>query len=98
MKENHRPYIGHIIKRAWAEESGQKVDGIALIGGRGIAAHLTKPEAFALADRIVDAAEHLPDPVKVRQPRRIASASGPQLTAADGTEEPPLPTSPAESE
>ncbi|UYQ78079.1 hypothetical protein OF385_02600 [Glutamicibacter sp. JL.03c] len=98
MQENHRPYIGHIFKRAWTEDSGQKVDGIALIGGRGIAAHLTKPEAFALADRIVDAAEHLPDPAKVRQAQRSALATRPRLTAADGTEEQPLPTSPAESE
>lgn len=97
MQPDFRPHISRIYKDVWNTRGGEHINGIVLFGFSGIAAHLTKAEAFALADRIVDAAEQLPEPVTVRriesqtrQAQRIASASGPRLTAADGTEEQPL--------
>lgn len=83
MREYRRPYIGHILHRTWTEDSGQAIDGLSLICGQGIAAHLTKPEAYALANRIVDAADKLPDEQTSRPaitaPQNDTSASRTQL-------------------
>lgn len=105
MQPDFRPHISRIYKDVWNTRSGEHISGIVLFGYSGIAAHLTKSEAFALADRIVDAAENLPDLEPVRRIeshgnniQRISTVTRPRLTAADGTEEIPLPTSPAESE
>lgn len=59
---SNRPYIGDIKPYTWNRlNNGECVPGL-LIGGRiGIAAHVTKTEAYALADWIVDAADKLPD-------------------------------------
>lgn len=98
MKE--RPYIGHILPRAWGDATGRKIEGLTLVGANGIAAHLTRPEAYELANRIVDAAEQLPEPRNApKRPTPPQPAYAPRtraLTAADGTEEPRLPATPAD--
>lgn len=62
MASRDRPYIGAIKPYTWKPRKGtDPVPGLLLGGAAGIAAHLTKAEAFDLANRIVDAAEQLPD-------------------------------------
>ncbi|MGP5032147.1 hypothetical protein ACTXJG_12040 [Glutamicibacter arilaitensis] len=105
MESNFRPHISRIYPDVWNTRGGERINGIVLFGFSGIAAHLTPAECFSLADQLVDAAERLPSPAEVirtearrRKAQRKPSLHSPRLTAADGTEEPPLETTPAESE
>lgn len=60
---DRRPYIGRIWQHTWKDRStGEHTPGIALGAAHGIAAHLTGPEALALADQLVDLAEQLTQP------------------------------------
>ena len=90
MESDFRPYISRIYPDAWNTRSGNHVNGVVLFGYSGIAAHLTKSEAFALANRIVDAAEQLPDPPAPRHlqshgphAQQITSATRLRPTAAE---------------
>ncbi|MGP5049112.1 hypothetical protein [Glutamicibacter ardleyensis] len=103
MESDFRPHISRIYPDAWNTRSGNHVNGVVLFGYSGIAAHLTKSEAFALANRIVDAAEQLPDPPAPRHLQshglhiqQMISAPRSRLVAADGTEEKPLPVTQAD--
>ncbi|MGP5265248.1 hypothetical protein [Glutamicibacter arilaitensis] len=59
---SRRPYIGKIWEHAWTDDrTGEQTPGIKLGGASGIAAHLTKDEAYSLANDIVDAADKLPE-------------------------------------
>lgn len=59
---DRRPYIGRIWQYTWKDRAtGEHTPGIALGGGGGLAAHLTKDEAYSLANDIVDAADKLPE-------------------------------------
>ncbi|GGJ72864.1 hypothetical protein [Glutamicibacter ardleyensis] len=96
MANNRRPYIGHILHRSWDDE-GQKIDGLSLICGQGIAAHLTKSEAYSFANDLVDAADKLPEPAPGRlQPVECPMQPAHQLTDATGATEEPLPATPAD--
>lgn len=62
MANKHRPYIGTIKPYTWNRNGKDaQTPGLLLGGALGVAAHLTKVEAFELANRLVDAAEQLPD-------------------------------------
>lgn len=89
---NFRPYIGKIWAHDWMDfHTGEVTPGISLSGAVGIAAHLTKAEAYALANDIVDAADKLPEPTPNKAPVPCYPADSTPLTAADGTPEPDLP-------
>lgn len=104
MRKTFRPYIGHVKRDVWITRGGEPVDGIVLLGLQGVAAHLTKAEAYQLANRIVDMADALPDALPSTPNRATPRAGAPTpltarktvLVAADGTEEPPLPTTTAD--
>ncbi|MGO3150406.1 MAG: hypothetical protein ACTIJ0_10205 [Glutamicibacter ardleyensis] len=87
-----RPYIGKIWNATWTDQrTGERFPGISLGGGGGLAAHLTKAEAYALANDIVDAADKLPEPAPRKAPVPCYTTRSTPLTAADGTPEPDLP-------
>lgn len=92
---SNRPYIGAIRQYTWDRKSDDPVLGLLIGGGIGIAAHVTKSEAYALADWIVDAADKLPEP---RAPKPCYASPSDRLTAADGSSEPDLPSTSAENE
>lgn len=61
-----RPFIGAIKPHAWIDKVTQATTPGLLIGGAiGVAAHVTKAEAYELADRLVDAADKLNDPEEI---------------------------------
>lgn len=92
--KDRRPYIGRVRPYTWTPKTGDDpVPGLLLGGAAGIAAHLTKTEAYELANQIVDAADKLPEP---RAPKPCYASRNDGLTAADGTPEEPLPATPAE--
>lgn len=94
-----RPYLAAIKPYTW-NPNGESVPGLILRGRSGLAAHVTKAEAYELADQLVDAADSLPDapqPPKARQmPQPCYASNSDTLTAADGTPEEPLPATSAE--
>lgn len=100
MREHRRPYIGRIWEQAWDEKAtGEQTPGIMLGGAGGISAHLTKDEAYALANRIVDAADKLPEstPAPPRlQPAECPKPPAHMLTDAQGDAEQPLHSTPAD--
>lgn len=62
MASRDRPYIGAIKPYTWKPRKGtDQVPGLLIGGASGVAAHLTKAEAYDLANRLVDAADQLPD-------------------------------------
>lgn len=89
-----RPFIGLIKPQDWIDgTTGEEIPGVIVVGVRGIAAHLTKREAYAVANDLVDAADTLPEQPEARQvPTPCYSSHSDTLTAADGSAEPPLPT------
>lgn len=98
-----RPYIGKIWNATWTDrDTGERFPGISLGGGGGLAAHLTKAEAYALANDIVDAADKLPEATTApTTPRIVECGQAPlyttrTLTNASGDAEQPLETTPAE--
>lgn len=94
---DRRPYIGRIYRRTWGGEGGNQTDGLALVNGRSIVAHLTKSEAYKFADDLVDAADKLSEPAPVRlQPVECPMQPAHQLTDATGATEEPLPATPAD--
>lgn len=96
---SNRPYIGKVWIEDWTSTyTQQRTPGIKLGGAGGIAAHLTKSEAYSLANDIVDAADKLPEPTPCKAPTPCYTTRGTPLTAADGQPEEPLPTSDLESE
>ncbi|MCS3492414.1 hypothetical protein M2368_001417 [Arthrobacter sp. JUb119] len=92
MSNDRRPFIGKIWIEDWRNiHTGKVTPGIKLGGASGIAAHLTKSEAYALANEIVDLADQLPDPTPPKAPIPCYGTNSALLTAADGTPEPDLP-------
>lgn len=95
MRVYRRPYIGRIWAHDWTDlHTGEVTPGIKLGGASGIAAHLSKSEAYALANDIVDAADKLPE--HTTAPAGLLPVECPQppahtLTDATGTPEQPLP-------
>lgn len=62
MSTTFRPYIGKVATYEWFDRITQVgTPGIMIAGLGGIAAHLTKAEAFHLCNEITDLAEQLPD-------------------------------------
>lgn len=49
-----RPTVRTVRKYRWLMPKGQALDGIALMGDRGILAHLTYNEALATATSLAD--------------------------------------------
>lgn len=93
---NNRPFIGAVKQHAWHDKAtNEKTTGLLIAGRSGIAAHVTKPEAYALADWIVDAADRLPEE---QTPKPAYARHSAPLTAADGTPEQPLPATSADNE
>lgn len=89
-----RPHIVAIRPYTWNTKSREPdIRGLLVEGNGVIAAHVTKTEAYALADWIVDAADKLPEP---REPKPCYTRHSDSLTAADGTPEEPLPATSAE--
>jgi len=92
------PFIGSARIRDWITKDKQRIKGIQLRGAHGIAAHLTAQEARELADTLHDLSDKLEQPSLPTQPQKPPTDPPPAyitrtpLTAADGTEEPPLPT------
>ena len=99
MTTNRPPFIGSVKIQDWITKDRQRIKGIQLRGARGIAAHLNTHQARELADSLHDLADQLEAPQRLIQrptaPQPIHSTHT-GLTAADGTEEPPLPATPAE--
>lgn len=102
---SRRPYIGKIWEHAWTDDcTGEQTPGIKLGGASGIAAHLTKDEAYSLANDIVDAADKLPEATTSPQERQETPCglstlyTSHTLTNASGDTEQPLPTTDLESE
>ena len=102
---SRRPYIGKIWEHAWTDDcTGEQTPGIKLGGASGIAAHLTKDEAYSLANDIVDAADKLPEATTSPQERQETPCGVPPLytsqtlTNASGDTEDPLPTTGLERE
>ena len=102
MSLNRLPYIGTVRIQDWITQDKQRIKGIRIGGRSGIAGHLTANEARTLADKLHDLADKLDpqteppqhtEPPKAPQP---AYTSYSNLTAADGTPEQPLPTTPAD--
>ena len=54
-----RPYISQLCPRDWHAPDGTTVNGIGLMAGRKLLAHLTPDEALKLSDRLVDLAERI---------------------------------------
>lgn len=79
----------------WVDSKTQKrTPGIALLRRRTVLAHLTADEARSLADKLHDMADALDNDQAPKIQKPIYTSQ--TLTAADGTEEPPLPTTPAD--
>lgn len=49
-----RPTVRTVRKYRWLNKHGEAVEGVALMGDRGILAHLTHQEAFAVATQLAD--------------------------------------------
>ena len=95
-----RPFIGAIKPYTWNRAGrGEQVHGLLIGGLTGVAAHVTKAEAFELANRIVDAAESLTEQSQrpaghakaPREPKPCYLSRSDTLTDAAGAPEPPLP-------
>lgn len=96
---NKRPYIGRISAYAWRDKSTlERTQGLLMHGASGVAAHLTKAEAYALSDWITDEADKLTEPATAPQIIRMDYRSSLPLVAADGSPETPLPATYAEME
>lgn len=100
---SRRPYIGKIWEQTWTDKrTRETTPGIALGGASGIAAHLTKAEAYTLANDIVDAADKLPEVTTApATPRIVECGLAPLYTSrtlinASGDVEQPLPNTPAD--
>lgn len=101
--DQDRPYIGKVWLSPWTIKSTRETTpGIALGGTRGISAHLTKAEAYTLANDIVDAADKLPEATTApATPRIVQCGQAPLYTSrtlinASGDVEQPLPNTPAD--
>ena len=96
---SNRPFIGAVRPYTW-DPKDKPVHGLLLGGRGGVAAHVTKAEAYELADRLVDAADSLPDapqPTKAQQvPQPCYTSHSGNLTNAAGLPEEPLPATSAE--
>ncbi|NQD42439.1 hypothetical protein [Glutamicibacter halophytocola] len=98
-KPNPRPFARAKIGPWTNPQTGNAIIGICILGNRGLAAHLSTGGARALADQLHDLADELETSTAAKPPKATeVPCARPRLTAADGTEEPLLLTSPAESE
>lgn len=52
-----RPTVRTVRKYRWLQPKGQPLDGVALMGDRGILAHLTYQEALTTATNLADLIE-----------------------------------------
>lgn len=82
-----RPFIGKVAPFVWNDRiQGIDTPGLALTGVNGIAGHCTKAEAYALADRICDVADTLPEaPTPPARPRMSRNTAPPIDTSASQT-------------
>lgn len=96
-----RPRPPQIKARRW-QDGGRTIPGIAFMRGQRVLAHMTAAQARNTADKLHDLADELEQQARNRSGNTAHKAGisahhpQPKLTAADGTEEPPLPTTPAE--
>lgn len=82
-KAKVQPYV-------WVDSGTQKrTPGIALLHRRTVLAHLTADEAREMADKLHDLVDTLSNDQAPKIQKPIYTSQ--TLTAADGTEEPPLP-------
>lgn len=91
-----RPYV-------WVDSGTQeRTPGIGLLHRGTVLAHLTANEARSMADRLHDLAEKIDNPEVLQNASPVTDVAPKlvlrRITAADGTEEPDLITTPAESE
>ncbi|MDR6623047.1 hypothetical protein [Sinomonas atrocyanea] len=56
---SYRPFIGKVRRYVWRTHEGACTDGIGLMSGPRILAHLTPDEALALSNELTDLAETL---------------------------------------
>lgn len=99
---SNRPYIGKVWIQDWTDlHTGEVTPGIKLGGAGGIAAHLTPGEARTLADKLHDLADKMESHCALQEDRPVAvDVPKPvlrRITAADGTEEPALPSTAPEA-
>lgn len=96
-----RPRPPQVKARPWLH-GDRVIPGIAFMRGQQVLAHMTATQARNTADKLHDLADQLEQRARNRRGNTAHKAGAsaprqrPQLTAADGTEEPPLPTTPAE--